>query len=121
MKKFLLIAGLLFAGYQMEAQVIVNGVDINKETEMFDLWAFTKPFSTKESYFVDYGQDGFKSVNYDNKAQSIANAEGKKFEKGEWMKLVKYLSEQGWEEKTSRDANMGDAKGRVVTFVKKKA
>ncbi|MCR5860972.1 hypothetical protein LRS05_01895 [Flavobacterium sp. J372] len=120
MKKFLLACTFLGLTYTAKAQIMVNGIDITKETEMFDVWAVAKPFSTKESFFVDYGQDGFKPHNYDTKAQMIADKDGKKFEKGEWMKLVKYLNSQGFEEKSSRDQNIGDQKGRIITFVKKK-
>jgi len=120
MKKIVLTIGFILTAYCAQSQILVNGVDVTTTAKTFDVWAFTKPFSTKESYFLDYGQEKFKSVNYDTKAQCINDKDGKKFEKGEWIKLVNYLESQGYEEKTSRDANIGDAKGRVVTFVKKK-
>lgn len=113
---------MAFAMYfSVNAQIFVNKVDITKETETFDVWAFTKPFSTKESFFIDYGQDDFKPHYYDHKTQLISDKDGNKFEKGEWIKLVKYLNANGFEEKSSRDANIGDVKGRVITFVRVKS
>nr|WP_322623705.1 hypothetical protein [uncultured Flavobacterium sp.] len=120
MKKIFFMAAFLFAALQASAQVMVNGKDIATETETFEVWAFKKPFSNKESLFMNYGQDDFKPHYYDHKSQAISNKDGKKFEKGEWLQLTKYLLSQGFEEKSSRDASIGDAKGRVVTFVKKK-
>jgi len=93
MKLIFTLICMITLSYSANSQIIVNEVDITKETEMFDVWAFKKPLSSKESYFIDYGQDGFKIHNYDTKKQSIFNKDGVKFEKGEWIKLVKYLNE----------------------------
>lgn len=120
MKKLIFTVGALLMYFGMDAQIIVNKVDVTQETETFDVWAFKKPLSVKESFFMDYGQDDFKPHYYDHKSQSINDKDGNKFEKGEWIKLVKFLNANGYEEKSTRDAEIGDQKGRVVTFIKKK-
>jgi hypothetical protein len=48
------------------------------------------------------------------------NAEGKKFEKGDYLNLVQYLTDQGWEEGKSRDISLGNQKGTCVIFKRKK-
>lgn len=120
MKKLLL--GLLFTGGVMSAQVVVNGIDINSDTNVNSIEVYTvaKPFNTKESIFVNDGINDFKIHNYDTKKQSIFNAEGKKFEKGEYLNLYNYLLAQGWEEGSTRTAKIGDQTGNVVIFKKKK-
>lgn len=118
MKK-LLFAGLVLSFMNLKAQVIVNGNDINKTATTLEVWAIAKPFNTKESMFADYGQDDFKSHYYDHKSQAINDKDGKKFEKGEWVKLLNYLTSEGWEMKSERPGNVGDQKGRIITFVRK--
>jgi hypothetical protein len=115
MNKLLLGAILLFSTLGF-SQVNVNNIDISKETETFDVWSFVKPFSGKESYFIDYGQDSFKPHYYDHKSQAIFDKDGVKFEKGQWIKLVNYLKTQGFEEATSRTQEIGDVKGRITNF-----
>ena len=115
MKKLILGAIVLFSTLSF-GQINVNNVDITKTTETFDVWAFIKPFSVKESYFMDYGQDKFRPHYYDHKTQAILDKDGIKFEKGAWIKLVNYLKSQGFEEASSRNMEIGDVKGRIINF-----
>ena len=115
MKKISLFIALFFCLF-MNAQIVVNGNDITKEVDAFEVWAFKKPFSQKESYFINYGQDKFRPHYYDHKTQAVLTADGEKFGKGEWLQLVKYLKEQGFEKTDERLENIGDVQGRVVTF-----
>lgn len=118
MKKLLLI--FLFGSLSANAQVIVNNEDLNQKVEMFEVYLMAKPFNTKESIFANSGSNDFKLQNYDTKKQSISNAEGKKFEKGDYLNLVQYLTDQGWEEGKSRDITLGNQKGTCVIFKRKK-
>lgn len=118
MKRILIIVLIVFATTNTIAQVIVNGHDLNKEVEIFELWAFKKPFNNKESLFVNYDQDKFRSHYYDHKTQRIYDNKGEYFEKGEYLKLYKYLKSQGWQKIDERFEQFGDAEGRVITFEK---
>ncbi len=100
----------------VNAQVLVNNQDLNVAVEIFELYAFKKPFSTKECYFVNFGQDRFKLHFYDHKTQAVFDAEGKKFEKGEWLRMLNYLRVQGWRKADERTEKLGNNEGRVVTF-----
>lgn len=111
---FLLSAFCLHAN----SQVIVHETDLNKEVEIFEVYAFKKPFNTKECYFADFGQKDFKLHFYDHKRQAIYTADGRKFEKGEWLNLLKYLRSQGWEKTDERKEKLGNNEGRVITFEK---
>lgn len=118
MRKIIIAAMLLF-GLQMSAQVMVDGKDLNKEVETFEVYLMMKPFSTKESIFANSGLNDFKLQNYDSKKQSILNAEGKKFEKGQVMELYNYLSSQGWEKVDERSVSLGNQSGKAIIFKKK--
>jgi hypothetical protein len=109
----ILVSGL---SYNANAQVTVNNVDLNTEVEMFEVWAFKKAFSTKESLFINYGQDKFRPHYYDHKTQRIFDDEGNYFKKGSWMKLYAYLKKQGWKKTDERKETIGEVKGRVITF-----
>ncbi len=76
----------------------------------------SKPFSTKESYFVNFGQEKFRLHYYDHKTQAIFDADGGKFNKGEWLKLMQYLRAEGWKKTDERQEMLGNNEGRVVTF-----
>lgn len=110
--------GMFLFAFTGVAQVVVNGVDLNNEVDIFELWAFKKPFNNKESLYMNFGQDKFRPHYYDHKTQRIFNADGEYFEKGEYMKLSKYLKSQGWQKTDERYESFGDAEGRVVTFEK---
>lgn len=121
MKKLVIILGLCIAHYYSSAQLMVNNINITEKAEMFEIWAFKKPFTNKECYFLDYGQSGFKPVNYDLKeTQTIRNKDGEKFEKGSWMTLYSYLRNEGYEKESERPDKIGNVEGRVITFIKKK-
>ena len=100
-------------------QIIVNKEDIKDKVSIFEVWAFKKPFTSKECYFINYGQDNFKPANYDLLGQGIKSLDDKKFEKGEWLKLIQYLESQGFIKDSERDETIGDIKGRIITFKKK--
>ena len=116
MKTFVIFSLLILFGVSSNAQVYVNGVDLNKESEIITIYAFKKPFSTKECYFCDYGHDGFRLANYDSKKQCIKDKNGKKFERGEYMKLYSYLKSQGWKKSDEFEESLGDNKGRAIIF-----
>lgn len=99
-------------------QIIVNKEDIKDKVTIFEVWAFKKPFTQKECYFIDYGQENFKPFNYDLKEQGIKDSEGKKFEKGEWLKLIQYIESQGFAKDSERSESIGDVQGRIITFKK---
>ena len=87
---------------------------------MFDVWSFTKSFTTKNCYYIDYGQENFHSYYFDAKRQAIKDSAGVKFEKGEWIQLVQYLESQGYEQTNQRIEKVGDLSGTVTTFRRKK-
>lgn len=117
MKKIILLALLSFS-YFASAQIIVNKEDIKDKTDIFEVWAFIKPFNLKESYFINYGQKKFRPNNYDFSGQCIFDKDNRKFEKGEWLQLVQYLKSQGFEKKEERPGTIGDITGRIATFEK---
>lgn len=119
MKHFLL--GALLTSAFASAQVFVNDLDLNNNVESFEVYMMAKPFNTKESLFANSGKNDFKLQNYDTKKQSIFNAEGKKFEKGDYLNLYNYLTSQGWEEGTKRDVKLGNQTGTSIMFKRKKA
>ncbi|WP_417365630.1 hypothetical protein [Flavobacterium beibuense] len=119
MKKIFLL--FLFVTIGAKAQVVVNGENLNEKVTMFEVYLMAKPFSTKQSIFANSGSNNFKLHNYDTKKQSIYNADGKKFEKGEYLNLYNYLVEQGWEEATTRQVTLGNNEGSCIIFKRKKA
>ncbi|WP_312922588.1 hypothetical protein [Empedobacter brevis] len=119
MKNILVISSIIISGF-VNAQIITNKEDISEKVEMFEVWAFKKPFSLKESYFINYGQDKFKPNNYDLVGQGIQDKEGKKFDKGEWLKLVQYLEKNGFYKQEERAETIGNVEGRIITFKKEK-
>ena len=120
MKSVVLILVLVFMGLSLSAQVLVNGMDINKEAEVITIYAFKKPFSTKECFFCDFGQDNFRLHYYDAKKQCIKDKDGRKFEKGEYVKLYTYLKSQGQEKIDEFEEMLGDIKGRAIMFERSK-
>lgn len=122
MKKIILTITIALSAFTMSnAQILVDKKDITQTVDMFDVWCFTKPFTTKECYFIDYGQTGFKPVNYDLKeVQTIRDSLENKFSKGEWIRLVNYLKLNGYEKTGEHESMIGNLKGRVVTFERKK-
>lgn len=118
MKKIIKTA-LLLVSLNCFSQIQVNGVDLNKDSEIIEVWAFKKPLTTKESLFVDYGQKKFRPHYYDHKTQCIIDKDGNKFKKGSWLSLVKYLKSQGWSKGEERKSTIGDVTGRIIVFEKK--
>jgi hypothetical protein len=118
MKKVLVLGLLLVNGLGF-SQINVNKEDIKDKVTMFEVWAFKKPFTSKECYFINYGQDNFKPSNYDLLGQGIRNANDDKFEKGEWLKLIQYLESQGFIKDDERNETIGNINGRIITFKKK--
>lgn len=117
MKKLLLVSVLLFTTLGF-SQIIVNKENIKESVLIFEVWAFKKPFTSKECYFINYGQNNFRPCNYDLLNQGIKNDVDKKFEKGEWLKLLQYLESQGFTKESERQETIGDINGRVITFKK---
>lgn len=100
------------------SQITTNKEDIKDKVSVFEVWAFVKPFTMKECYFINYGQKKFRPNNYDLVGQGIFDKDNRKFEKGEWLQLVQYLKTQGFEKKEERPGAIGDITGRVATFEK---
>lgn len=117
MKKILISLGVMFSSV-IYSQIIVNKEDIKDKVDEFEVWAFKKPFTSKDCYFINYGQKKFTPSNYDLLGQGIIDKDGNKFEKGEWLRLSKYLREQGFKKESEREEYIGDLKGRVITFIK---
>lgn len=118
-KNILILAVSLFTSSFCFGQITVNKEDIKDKVEIFEVWSFKKPFSSKECYFIDYGQKNFKPVNYDLMGQGVIDKDGRKFEKGEWLSLLQYLESQGFIKDGERSETIGDINGRVTTFKKK--
>lgn len=117
MKKILLI-GLVGMSISTFSQIITNKEDISDKVDTFELWAFVKPFTSKECYFINYGQKKFKPNNYDLLGQGVYDKDNRKFEKGEFLQLNKYLKDNGFQKSDERPATIGDIQGRVITFEK---
>lgn len=101
------------------AQIKTNKEDIKDKVSTFEVWAFKKPFTMKECYFINYGQKNFKPNNYDLVGQGIYDKADRKFEKGEWLQLNDYLESQGFFKTDERKDNIGNVEGRIITFKKK--
>ena len=100
--------------------LMVNGQDLNTTVKMFELYSSKKPFTNKECFYIDSGNNNFKSQNYDvTKNQSIFDKDGKKFEKGENMRLAQYLDDAGWVEAATRQTTQGDVPVTVVRYKRK--
>lgn len=112
MKKIILTVAIALITLTASSQISVNGTDITNEP-LVEVWAFKKPFSTKESIFVNYGQSKFRPHYYD-KNQGIDG-----IEKGEWMKVLKLFINNGFERMDERQDFVGNQEGRVITFIKK--
>lgn len=101
-------------------QLFVNGNDLNKTAKSFELHLAVKPFTAKQCLYIDYGQDGFKEANYDlSDKQAVYDSVGKKFSKGEYMKLSNYLEATGWIRDSQRESNLGDVKISIMMFKRK--
>lgn len=120
MKHIYFAFALFFVSAVGMAQVIVDGKDLNEEVEMFEVYTMVKPFSTKETIFANSGSNNFRLHYYDHKRQAIYNAEGKKFEKGQYLELYTYLTEQGWYVDNERPVKLGNNTGKAIIFKKKK-
>ena len=100
--------------------LMVNGQDLNTTVKMFELYSAKKPFNFIESCRVKTKNNNFKSQNYDvTKNQSIFDKDGKKFEKGENMRLAQYLDDAGWVEAATRQTTQGDVPVTVVRYKRK--
>lgn len=119
MKTIKLLFFFLFLSTTLSFSQVVNKVSISKETDVLELYCFKKPFSQKESFFIDFGQDKFRPHYYDHKTQAVFDDSARKFKKGEYLKLYKYLKSKSWIKIDERDHEIGDVKGRVITFEKK--
>jgi hypothetical protein len=120
MKKLFFLFVIYFICLNASSQVMVGGIDLNTTVQMFELNVMAKPFNTKESLFINYGQEGFRLSNYDLMKQGVSDASGKKFEKGEYLKLFQYLMEQGWEKVDQKTVTLGTQTGTTYIFNRKK-
>lgn len=117
MKK--LLFPILLISISTQAQVYVDSTDLNTAVKYFELHITKKPFSTKDCYYVDYGQKDFRERGFDNESQSVHNKDSVKFEKGEFVKLVNYLGEQGWIKDGQRETKSGKELITIVLFRRK--
>jgi hypothetical protein len=118
MKKLFFLA-LLISSQFGTAQVYINDVNLNDNAKSFELHMSKKPFTSKDCYYIDYGQKDFKEHFYDSKTQAVFDKDKVKFEKGEYMKLLNYLESQGWIKDSQRESSLGDVKISIVLFRKK--
>lgn len=82
MRKLIFVI-LLGLSASLKAQVYVNETNLNTTVKQFELHIAKKPFTTKDCYYIDYGQK-FKEGDYDVvKRQAVCDSNNIKFEKGE--------------------------------------
>lgn len=112
MKKLFTIIAIAMITFTAQSQIIVNGQDISN-SEIIEIWAFKKPFTMKDVYFADYGQDKFRPNMYDSKKQRIRG-----IEKGEGIKLLQLMKHAGYKKTEERVDKIGNIQGRVMTFKK---
>lgn len=116
MKKLFILVSIMvlfvFSGY---AEVVVNGVDINKEDITFcQLVAKSKLLSTKISITVDYGQ----KKKLLGKAQKIRGGDGKPKSFYSVIDALNFMAKNGWEHVDSYFLSSG--KSHVLHFLFKK-
>jgi hypothetical protein len=109
----LLISNIAFS------QVFVNNTNLNQNVKNFELHVAKKPFTSKDCFYVDYGQKDFKEHFYDHKIQAVFDINNVKFEKGEYLKLLNYLEQNGWVKDSQRETELGDVKINIFLFRKK--
>lgn len=120
MKKIMMILAMVIFSMTSKAQVYVNNVDLNKTVKMFELHMAIKPLTSKQCYYVDYGQEGFRENNYDIlEKQAICDSTKTKFVKGEYLKLINYLDSQGWVKDSQRESKIGNVRVDIILFRKK--
>ena len=112
MKKLITFLALAVISFAAQSQIIVNGNDISNES-IIEIWAFKKPLTSKEVFFANYGQDKFRPHYYDHKTQRIDGVD-----KAESIKLLKLMRDNGFTKIDEREENIGNVKGRVLTFEK---
>lgn len=93
MKKFIAIIALGFLSYGANAQVIVDGVDVNElDIQYVDLVGRTRLLNlTKINVFVDYGQD------FSWRRQTIEDANGARTQFNSMTDALNFMYKNGWE------------------------
>ncbi|XOV66638.1 MAG: hypothetical protein ACFHU9_13510 [Fluviicola sp.] len=94
MKKLLLVLALGMFSFGGNAQVIVDGVDINKmeELQYVELVGQTRFINlTKIKVFVDYGQ------NFSWRQQTIEDVNGERSSFNSMVDALNFMYENGWE------------------------
>ena len=112
MKKLITILAIASITFAANSQIIVNGNDISNES-IIEVWVFKKPLTSKEVFFANFGQDKFRPHYYDHKTQKIDGVG-----KAESIKLLKLMRDNGFTKIDEREENIGNVKGRVLTFEK---
>jgi hypothetical protein len=116
--RLLLVALVLTLSSNVYSQVYVNNVDLNKAVKMFELHCTLRPFTPVPCLYIDYGQK-FIETFYDSKTQAVCDSNNVKFKKGELMKLMQYLDNQGWIVVSQRDYNLTTITGSIITYKRK--
>ena len=119
MKKVVLGLALVLGTLVSNAQLVVNGVDLNKEAKTIEVYQSKSylPFAFRDRLFIDYGQKGFYDFKYSFvMTQSIFDKDGRKFKRGEHIRLLNYLREQGWTALQDREYRLSGQKVWVTIY-----
>ncbi len=103
---------LIITTSTIQSQIVVNNTDIS-DLEIFEVWAFKKPFTMKDVYFVNYGQKKFRPNYYNSPKQRIRG-----IERGEYLKLIQLMERNNYSKIDERIDFIGDNQGRVMVFKK---
>ena len=118
MKKLLVLLVAVLAFNAVSAQEVkVNGKELN-EYGYIDLYTASKPFSSKESAFIDTGDNKFKKQNYDVTKNQRIYWNGKKLKSGNVLKIKKYLLINGWKVADKSTTELGNIKMNITTYIK---
>ncbi len=114
-KKIILTLLVLLVVTGLNASVIVNGVDINKEDIRYcELLARGKWLSKKVTIIVDYGQ----KTKFLSKSQTIKDSFGKSKKFHSAIDALNFMDKNGWEHVDSYFLTTG--KSNVLHFLFKK-
>ncbi len=96
MKKLTLLLLLFFCTLEISAQVIVNGVNINEQDDVYYCTIITeaKMFVRGFMAIVDYGQEGYSYAN-PKKCGIQEDGKPKLFSSG--MAVLNFMEKKGWE------------------------
>ncbi|MCP4215180.1 MAG: hypothetical protein GY765_11005 [bacterium] len=115
MKKLIILVALfVMVAFVVEASVVVNGVDINKEDIRYcQLLAKGRLLSTKVTIIVDYGQ----KTKLFGKAQKIKSDTGKSVKFFSPIDALNFMDQNGWEHVDSYFLTVKSTLGKSQTVL----